>query len=154
MSKKRAHGEGTIDPRGDSAWRLRYRADGQRHAVTFHGSKTDAHKELRRLLKTADDGTHVDPSRVTVSEFFDRWERDWAATNVSPKRGSSPSRSNSISATRPFRSFARSISTSFMPSCYAKDCQPARSGTSTASCTACLAMPPHGTSSNRTSPHW
>jgi integrase len=37
------------------------------------------------LLKSADDGTHIDPSRVTVSAFLERWERDWAANNVSPK---------------------------------------------------------------------
>jgi integrase len=85
MSKTRAHGEGTIDRRGENTWRLRYRVNGQRHAVMFHGSKTDARRELRRLLKTADDGTHIDPSRVTVSAFLERWERDWAANNVSPK---------------------------------------------------------------------
>lgn len=83
--RKRGHGEGSIDTRGENTHRLRYRVNGKRHIVTFKGSKADAHKELRRLLKSADDGTHIDPSRVTTSDFFDRWERDWAANNVSPK---------------------------------------------------------------------
>jgi integrase len=30
-------------------------------------------------------GEHVDPSKATVSEFFDRWERDWATLRVTPK---------------------------------------------------------------------
>ena len=30
-------------------------------------------------------GNYVDPSKITVSEFFDRWRRDWAANNVGPK---------------------------------------------------------------------
>jgi hypothetical protein len=61
------------------------RVGGKRHIVTFHGSTTDAHKELRRLLKSADDGAHIDHSKVTVAAFLERWERDWAANNVSPK---------------------------------------------------------------------
>jgi hypothetical protein len=33
MSKKRAHGDGGIEQRGENAWRLRYRAGGKRFAV-------------------------------------------------------------------------------------------------------------------------
>jgi integrase len=41
--------------------------------------------EFARLLSSVADGNYVDPSRMTVSEFFDRWEHDWAETNVSAK---------------------------------------------------------------------
>jgi integrase len=53
--------------------------------ATIKGTKADAKRELRRRLGTTDEGAHVDPSRITVANFIDRWIKDWAATNVSPK---------------------------------------------------------------------
>src|SRR5262249_59763681 len=41
--------------------------------------------ELTRLLSEAQKGTYVDASKETVSDFLDRWDRDWAVTNVSAK---------------------------------------------------------------------
>jgi integrase len=58
---KRSHGDGGIDPRGENAWRLRYRFNGVRHTVTFRGALSDARKELRRLIRTGDTGEHVVP---------------------------------------------------------------------------------------------
>src|SRR5689334_16406564 len=78
MSKRRDKGDGAIDRRGADVWRLRYRIDRRPYSTTFHGSLTDARKELRRLIKSGDDGTHVEPSRLTVGEFVssrvDQWE--------------------------------------------------------------------------------
>jgi hypothetical protein len=54
---RRGSGEGSMDERGENQWRLRYRADGKRQAVTFCGTKTDARRELRRLLTIRDDAT-------------------------------------------------------------------------------------------------
>jgi integrase len=85
MTKKRAHGDGGIEPRGENSWRLRYRSNGKRFTVTFHGTKGEALKELRRLIKAGEDGEHVDPSKITLADFLDRWERDWAVGNVSAK---------------------------------------------------------------------
>jgi integrase len=73
MSKQRGAGEGTIDQRGENAWRLRYRIKKQRFTVTFHGSLTDARRELRRLLKSGDDGEHVAPDKMTLAVWVDRW---------------------------------------------------------------------------------
>ena len=42
MTKKRDHGDGAIDARGDDRYRLRYRVDGRRHTVTFHGTLSEA----------------------------------------------------------------------------------------------------------------
>jgi integrase len=41
--------------------------------------------ELTRLLNQINVGTYVDPTKTTIAEFLDRWERDWASANVSPK---------------------------------------------------------------------
>jgi integrase len=81
---KRSHGDGGIDARGENSWRLRYRVRGQRHTTTFHGSLTEARKELRRLLKASDDGVHVAPTRTTLAD----WVREWLelrARSVSAK---------------------------------------------------------------------
>jgi integrase len=37
------------------------------------------------LIAAAAAGEHIDPSRMTVGKFLDRWERDWAPMNVSAK---------------------------------------------------------------------
>jgi hypothetical protein len=61
---KRGFRDGGIDARGENSWRLRYRVDGTRYAKTFHGTKSEAQKELRRLLASADNGEHVAPDRI------------------------------------------------------------------------------------------
>jgi integrase len=70
---KRGHGDGGIDQRGPDSWRLRYRINGQRFSVTFHGSLGDARKELRQLLKSGDDGTHVAPDKTTLGQWIEQW---------------------------------------------------------------------------------
>jgi integrase len=73
MTKRRGHGDGGIDRRGETSWRLRYRVRGQRHSVAFHGSLSEARAELRRLLNTADTGTHVAPTRTTLADWVAEW---------------------------------------------------------------------------------
>jgi len=46
---------------------------GERHTVTFHGSLSEARAELRRLLNTADTGTHVAPTRTTLNDWVTKW---------------------------------------------------------------------------------
>ena len=85
-TKRRGFREGTLQERSPGVWRLRYRTpDGQRHTATVSGSRTDAQRALRTALKSVDDNTHVAPERTTVAEFLERWDRDWAANNVSAK---------------------------------------------------------------------
>jgi hypothetical protein len=69
----RAHGDGGIDARGKDRWRLRYRINGKRFSKTFRGTIGDAKRELRALLKSGDDGTHVEPKRTTLSGWIDTW---------------------------------------------------------------------------------
>jgi integrase len=51
---------------------------------TVHGTKKDAERELNRLLHELDTGAYIDPSRLTVGEYLDKW-LDYAKTNVSGK---------------------------------------------------------------------
>jgi integrase len=73
MSKRGRYGDGTLDERGPDIWRLRYRIGGQRVSQTFRGSKRDAQKELRRLIRASDTGEHSLPSKVTLGAWIERW---------------------------------------------------------------------------------
>jgi hypothetical protein len=70
---RRDHGDGGIDERSPGHYRLRYRVGGKRFAKSFHGSIAEARKELRRLIKSADDGAHVAPDKLTLAGWVDRW---------------------------------------------------------------------------------
>jgi integrase len=71
---------GHIRERSPGSFELRYElsADpgtGRRRTatVTVRGSRKDAEKELRRLLRALDTGEHIEPHRVTVREWLATW---------------------------------------------------------------------------------
>ena len=72
---------GNMTRRGASSWRLKFEAGerdpitGKRRTrfVTVRGTKKDAQRELIRLLAQIDNGTAIDPSRVTVAEYLRTW---------------------------------------------------------------------------------
>jgi integrase len=71
---------GHIRERSPGSFELRYGlrtdpASGKRRTatVTVRGSRKDAEKELRRLLRALDTGEHVDPNRTTVREWLATW---------------------------------------------------------------------------------
>jgi integrase len=70
---KRGYGDGGIDERGENVFRLRYRVNGKRFAKTFHGTLSEARKELRALVRSGDTGEHVDPTKMTVGQWIDQW---------------------------------------------------------------------------------
>jgi integrase len=72
MTKRGRYGDGSVVQRGNS-FRLRYRVNGERHSVTFRGTPAEARKKLRELLKSGDDGTHVEPTRMTLGEWAEHW---------------------------------------------------------------------------------
>jgi integrase len=84
-------GAGNITRRGDRSWRLKYEcgdrdtATGRRRTryVTVRGTKRDAQRELTRLLAEVENGTAVDPSKLTVAEWLRGWFDD--APELSPK---------------------------------------------------------------------
>src|ERR1700693_4602441 len=78
MSERRDHGDGAIDerrghPDGSVTYRLRYYVDGKRFTRTVRGTRADAKKELRRLLRSGDTGEHIAPDRITLTQWIDRW---------------------------------------------------------------------------------
>jgi integrase len=71
---------GHIRQRSPGSFELRYSlgtdaATGKRKSATatFRGSRKDAEKELRRLLRSVDTGEHIDPNRITVREWLTTW---------------------------------------------------------------------------------
>jgi integrase len=83
---------GHIRRRGEQSWELKF--DVGRNQVTgkreiryqsFKGSKREAQAKLTELLNEVAKGTLVDASKETLGTFADRWDRDWATHNVSPK---------------------------------------------------------------------
>src|SRR5436309_3366232 len=71
---------GHIRERSPGSFELRYSlgtdpATGKRKiaTATVRGSRKEAEKELRRLLRSLDTGEHVDPHRTTVREWLAQW---------------------------------------------------------------------------------
>jgi len=82
---------GHIRQRSPGSFELRYDLDtdpatGKRKTVTttVRGSRKDAEKELRRLLRAVDTGEHIDPSRITVREWLSTW-LDTTRQEVAPR---------------------------------------------------------------------
>jgi integrase len=76
MANRKGHyGSGTIDKSGENSWRIRYRVGGKRYTKVFQSTKTEAARELRRLLHSGDNGAHLAPDKMT----FARWVPQWLA---------------------------------------------------------------------------
>src|SRR5258706_14558090 len=74
MARKKGHyGAGSIDKSGENSWRLRYRINGKRYTKVVEGTKTEAAKELRRLLHAGDTGAHVAPDKITLAAWVEQW---------------------------------------------------------------------------------
>lgn len=52
--------------------------------TTVKGTRKDAERELRRLLRTIDTGDHIDPTRMTVGGWLAQWHES-KREEVSPK---------------------------------------------------------------------
>ena len=83
---------GHIRRRGAKSWELKFDAGADpltgKRRIRYHsfkGTKRDAEIELARLVSENASGAGVDPSQATISEFLDRWDNDWAASNVEGK---------------------------------------------------------------------
>jgi hypothetical protein len=69
-----------IQKRGKQTWRLKFDlgrdpATGKRLSrfVTFRGTKREAQAELNRLLNRRNEGTYVDPTKMSVAEYLEHW---------------------------------------------------------------------------------
>jgi integrase len=95
----RNQGQGHIRQRGQRSWELKF--DLGRDAVTgerisryvnFRGTKREAQAELNRLLNSRNEGTYVDPTKMTVAEYLEHWltvyvDRQLAAKTAARHRG-------------------------------------------------------------------
>ena len=82
---------GSIIRRGKQSWRCKFDIgrgpDGKRQTryLTVRGTKKDAQGALITALAAVNEGTHVDPSKLSIGEFLERWLTDYAASAVSGK---------------------------------------------------------------------
>jgi integrase len=83
---------GHIRRRGERSWELKFDVGtdaltGKRRIryMSFKGTKREGELELARLVAQNAAGEGIDPSKATVAEFVERWDRDWASVNVGPK---------------------------------------------------------------------
>src|SRR5262249_36654974 len=83
---------GHIRRRGERSWELKFDlgrdlCTGRRKIryQSFKGTKREAEIELARLIAQNAVGEGIDPSKETIAEFAQRWDRDWLSLNVGPK---------------------------------------------------------------------
>jgi integrase len=53
--------------------------------MTVTGTKGDAQRKLRKYLTSLDEGTFVEPSKISVGEFLEQWLETYARPNTSGK---------------------------------------------------------------------
>ena len=52
---------------------------------TVQGSKRDAEKRLSELLHQLDTGAYITPGKATVTEYLERWLKEYAWPNLAPR---------------------------------------------------------------------
>ncbi len=80
---------GSIVKRGERTWlvRISTSADGKRsfHNHTVHGTKKDAQRYLNATLRGRDLGVFVEPTRITLDTYLDKWLETAAKQKVSAR---------------------------------------------------------------------
>jgi integrase len=83
---------GHIRRRGVKSWEIKFDlgsdpSTGERRTryKAFKGTKREAEAELTKLKAAADQGNHIDGSKLTAGEFLATWMRDWGEGHLSPK---------------------------------------------------------------------
>ena len=91
--------QGHIRPQGDGSWEIKFDLGrdpltGRRITkyVTFRGTKRKAQEELTRLLGQRNEGTYVEPTKMTVTQYLHHWleadiDRRVAARTAARYRG-------------------------------------------------------------------
>jgi integrase len=82
--------KGHIRERSTGHWAIVIDVEGhdgkrKRKWHSFQGTKRQAQDRCAELITEIKQGAYVEHDRQTVDGFLDKWERDWLATNVSPK---------------------------------------------------------------------
>jgi integrase len=53
--------------------------------VSVRGTKKDAERRLSEILHQLDNGTFIVPSKTTLAEYLERWQKDYVRPNLSPE---------------------------------------------------------------------
>lgn len=83
MAKRKANGEGTIFQRPNGTWAAqitvsRDPATGKLKRLTFSGkTRKEVQEKLTAALAQMQQGTFVEPSKVTVGEWLDTWLNEY-----------------------------------------------------------------------------
>jgi integrase len=84
--------KGHIRSRGRNSWSIvldvgRDPVTGKRRQKwhTVNGAKKDAQREMTRLLHELQTGAYVEPAKMPLRDYLERWLSDYARTNVSRK---------------------------------------------------------------------
>src|SRR5262249_14135108 len=82
--------KGHIRERSPGHWAIvidTHDAQGQRKRRwhSFTGTKREAQVECAKLISEAQGGGAVDPSRVTLNDYLDRFVRDWVALHLAAR---------------------------------------------------------------------
>jgi hypothetical protein len=95
----RNQGQGHLRHRGGRSWELKFDLGrdpltGKRltRHVSFKGTKREAQAELNKLLHQRNEGTYVEPTKMTVAEYLEHWltvdfDRRVAAETATRHRG-------------------------------------------------------------------
>src|SRR5450759_3539085 len=72
--------QGHIRPQGDGSWEIKFDLgrdplSGRRITkyVTFRGTKRKAQEELTRLLGQRNEGSYIEPTKMTVAQYLNHW---------------------------------------------------------------------------------
>jgi integrase len=91
--------QGHIRPQGEGSWEIKFDLGrdpltGRRITkyVTLRGTKRQAQEELTRLLSQRNDGTYIEPTKMTVAQYLRHWleadiDRRVAARTAARHRG-------------------------------------------------------------------
>ncbi|MGI6286676.1 site-specific integrase [Neomoorella humiferrea] len=87
--RERGNGEGTISQRKDGTWCAAITAgrkeDGKLKRVFFYGkTREEVAQKLTKALADIQQGTYVEPSKLTVGEWLDTWLKDYARPHIRP----------------------------------------------------------------------
>jgi integrase len=84
--------KGSVKNIGENTWQLRFDtgmnpATGKRiqKSLVFHGNSKQADAKLTDILNGIDKGTYIAPNKETVAAFLDRFLKDYASANLSPR---------------------------------------------------------------------
>lgn len=85
MAKKKArasNGMGSVRQRSDGRWEARYTAPDGKQKSVYGKTQKDVTAKLRGVLHDIDAGSWQEPSKMTVSDWFEIWLTDYQGHNT------------------------------------------------------------------------